>query len=47
LLILLGALVIGKSIGEKIFLPAVLTTMHMSWGVGFLTSPRGLIAEEE
>ena len=47
LLILSGAFVIGKGIGEKIFLPAVLTTMHMSWGVGFITSPRDLIAEEE
>jgi succinoglycan biosynthesis protein ExoA len=24
-------------------LPVVLATMHMSWGIGFLTSPRGLL----
>ena len=24
-------------------LPLVLAAMHMSWGLGFLTSPRGLI----
>ena len=24
-------------------LPAVLATMHMFWGAGFLTSPRGLM----
>ncbi len=40
---LVGSFVIGKSILEKITLPAVLATMHFSWGIGFLTSPRGLI----
>lgn len=47
LLIILGSLVIGKGILEKIILPSVLATMHMSWGWGFLTSPRGLLPEEE
>ncbi len=47
LLIVLGSLVIGKGILEKIVLPSVLATMHMSWGWGFLTSPRGLLPEEE
>ena len=39
-----GALVIGKSVAEKIALPAVLATMHISWGIGYLTSPRKLIS---
>ena len=42
--ILLGSLLIGKTIIEKISLPAVLTTMHISWGLGYLTSPRRLIS---
>lgn len=43
LVITLGALVIGKESGERLRLPLVLATMHMSWGLGFLTSPRRLI----
>ncbi len=39
-----GALLIGKSVIEKITLPAVLATMHISWGIGFLTSPKRLIS---
>jgi hypothetical protein len=42
--ILIGSFVIGKSAIEKITLPAVLTTMHLSWGLGYLTSPRKLIS---
>ena len=42
--IFVGSLVIGKSILEKISLPAVLATMHISWGIGYLTSPRKLIS---
>jgi hypothetical protein len=35
--------VVGKSFATKIMLPVVLVTMHMSWGLGFLTSSkRGL-----
>lgn len=41
--VLLGSLYIGKNLSEKIFLPAILTTMHFSWGIGFLTSPKRLI----
>jgi glycosyltransferase involved in cell wall biosynthesis len=40
---LVGSFVIGRDIKEKIMLPAILATMHFSWGIGFLTSPRGLI----
>ena len=39
-----GSLVIGKSVAEKFILPAVLATMHISWGVGFITSPRHLLS---
>jgi glycosyltransferase involved in cell wall biosynthesis len=42
-LIGLGSAVIGKDLGERLRLPWVLITMHMSWGLGFLTSPRRLI----
>jgi glycosyltransferase involved in cell wall biosynthesis len=40
---LLGALIIGKTPMEKLMLPAVLATMHFSWGAGFLTSPKNLV----
>ena len=42
--IFLGSVYIGKSITEKIVLPSVLVTMHISWGLGYLTSPRKLIS---
>ena len=45
--ILIGSLVLGKSLAEKIILPTVLVTMHMVWGAGYLSSPKGLMAEEE
>ena len=39
---ILGAsTVIGETIGEIVCLPIVLLTMHLSWGLGFLTSPKG------
>ena len=41
--ILLSSLAIGKNWSERITLPAVLTTMHISWGIGFLTSPSNLV----
>ena len=41
--ILIASLLIGKSWSERIALPAVLTTMHLSWGIGFLTSPANLV----
>ncbi len=47
LLLIFGSFLIGKTLLEKIVLPSVLATMHMSWGWGFLTSPRGLLPEEE
>jgi hypothetical protein len=42
--ILVGSIVIGKSLFEKIALSSVLATMHISWGIGYITSPRNLIA---
>ena len=42
-IIILSSLFIGKGIYEKITLPSVLITMHLSWGFGFITSPKNLI----
>jgi len=42
---LLGSIVIGKTPMEKLMLPAVLATMHFSWGAGFLTSPKNLVRQ--
>jgi glycosyltransferase involved in cell wall biosynthesis len=40
--ILIASVVIGKSVGEILCLPTILLTMHISWGFGFLTSPKSL-----
>ena len=40
--LILASLLIGKGIIERILLPIVLFTMQMSWGLGFLTSPKTL-----
>lgn len=42
LFILLASVRIGKSMSEIVCLPAILLTMHISWGLGFLTSPKSL-----
>ncbi len=42
-IIILSSLFIGKGIYEKLTLPSVLITMHLSWGFGFITSPKNLI----
>jgi len=42
--ILVGSIVIGKSLFEKVALSSVLATMHISWGIGYIISPRNLIA---
>jgi glycosyltransferase involved in cell wall biosynthesis len=45
-----GALAIGRSLGASALarLPAVLATMHMCWGYGFLTSrPRSLVVDRD
>lgn len=43
LLIKIGAVALGKSWSERALLPLVIATMHFSWGLGFLTSPRSLL----
>jgi hypothetical protein len=41
--VVIGGFLVGKSFATKLILPIVLVTMHMSWGLGFLTSSkRGL-----
>jgi glycosyltransferase involved in cell wall biosynthesis len=40
--LVVASLITGKGIVEKLLLPFVLFTMHMSWGLGFLTSPKTL-----
>jgi len=40
--ILIASGVIGKSMGEILCLPTILLTMHISCGLGFLTSPKSL-----
>lgn len=40
--VIFAALLIGKGIRERFYLPIVLITMQMSWGLGFLTSTKSL-----
>ena len=47
LLIVIGAFLVGKSWSERLRLPAILSTMHMSWGLGFLTSPKSIVPRGE
>ena len=42
LFILIASARIGKTLPEFVSLPLILLTMHMSWGIGFLTSPKSL-----
>jgi hypothetical protein len=39
----LASLKIGKNFKERFYLPAILFTMHMSWGIGFITSTRRFV----
>ena len=41
--LILASAKIGKSFKERIYLPAILFTMHFSWGVGFITSTRRFV----
>ena len=43
LAILIGSIAIGRTWKERIVLPAVLMTMHLVWGIGYLTSPKNLL----
>jgi hypothetical protein len=42
ILLVIGGLIIGQQVLDKFFMPLVLATMHISWGMGFLTSPKKL-----
>ena len=43
ILLLIGGLILGRQISDKFLMPLVLATMHISWGMGFLTSPKKLL----
>ena len=45
MLLIIGGLIEGKSLLEKLRLPSVFLTMHMSWGLGFLSSPKDLLQD--
>ena len=45
-LLSLASLIIGRSVVEYLRLPWILFTMHMSWGAGYLLSPRSLVPSE-
>jgi hypothetical protein len=40
--LVIGSVFIGKKIADKLMMPLVLATMHLSWGIGFITSPKKL-----
>lgn len=41
-----ASIIIGRGVGEIFRLPIILFTMHMSWGAGFITSPKKLVPSE-
>lgn len=43
LFLVFASLLIGKTLKERFYLPAILFTMQMSWGVGFITSTRRFV----
>ena len=40
--LIVGSLFIGRKVVDKLLMPFVLATMHFSWGIGFITSPKKL-----
>ena len=42
----LAGIALGKGLLEKLMMPAVLFTMQMAWGAGFITSPKSLVPRE-
>ena len=40
--LIIGSLFIGRKVIDKLIMPFVLATMHFSWGIGFITSPKKL-----
>ena len=43
---LIAGLILGQGLLEKIAMPAVLFTMQMAWGAGFVTSPKSLVPQD-
>ena len=43
---LVAGILLGKGLLEKIMMPAVLITMQMAWGAGFITSPKSLVPQD-
>lgn len=41
-ILIIGGLFIGRNIADKLLMPIVFATMHLSWGAGFITSPKKL-----
>ena len=41
-ILIISSLFIGRKIVDKLLMPFVLATMHFSWGIGFITSPKKL-----
>ena len=41
-ILIIGSLFIGRKVFDKLLMPFVLATMHFSWGIGFITSPKKL-----
>lgn len=41
--LLLASFLIGKTFKERVYLPAIMFTMQMSWGIGFITSTRRFV----
>jgi len=42
----IAGLALGKGLLEKMIMPAVLFTMQMAWGAGFITSPKSLVPQD-
>lgn len=43
---LVAGVTLGKGLLEKITMPAVLFTMQMAWGAGFITSPKSIVPQD-
>ena len=42
----LAGIALGKGLLEKLLMPAILFTMQMAWGAGFITSPKSLVPRD-
>ena len=43
---LVAGIALGKGLLERVLMPAVLFTMQMAWGAGFITSPKSLVPQD-